>query len=71
MKTNTNTLAGAAFASNAQIGLMRRQKAKPVRIQPNAVFALAFLLLPLVLVVTLNGGEAEANASPTVSVASQ
>ena len=45
------------------MGLMRRQKAKPVKIQPNAIFALAFLLLPLVLVMTLGGEQAEANAA--------
>ena len=63
MNAGKTSLSGAAFASNAQLGLMRRQKAKPVKIQPNAVFALAFLLLPLVLVMTLGGEQAEANAA--------
>lgn len=51
------------------MGLMRRQNAKPVKIQPNAVFALAFLLLPLVLVMTLSGEPAEANSIDTQPVA--
>ena len=65
MKAGNGSLAGAAFASKSQMGLMRRQKAKPMKIQPNAVFALAFLLLPLVLVMTLGGEQAEANAAST------
>ena len=68
MKAGNGSLAGAAFASKSQMGLMRRQNAKPVKIQPNAVFALAFLLLPLVLVMTLGGEPAEANSSDTQPV---
>ncbi len=68
MKTSMTPLGGAAFASKAQMGLMRRQSAKPVKIQPNAGFALGFLLLPLVLVMTLGGEQAEANANSTQMV---
>ena len=63
MRTANTSLAGAAFASKSQMGLVRRQNTKPMKLQPNAVFALAFLLLPLVLVMTLGGEQAEANAA--------
>ena len=68
MRNAGTSLAGAAFASKSQMGLVRRQNAKPVKIQPNAVFALAFLLLPLVLVMTLGGEQAEANAAKANAV---
>ena len=73
MRTANTSLAGAAFASKSQMGLVRRQNAKPMKLQPNAVFALAFLLLPLVLVMTLGGEQAEANSANagTVTIAAE
>lgn len=65
---NMSALAGAAFASNGQMGLMKWAKEPaPVRVPPNAMFAALFLMLPVVLVLALGDEPAEAHAISTSS----
>ncbi len=62
-KTRYNTVLGKqAYASNGQLGLMKKQNAPDLQLRSNAVIAAVFLLLPMILVFTLTGDKAQANA---------
>ena len=62
-KTRYNTVLGRqAFASNGQLGLMKKQKAPEHQLRSNAIVAAAFVLLPMILIFTLTGEKAQANA---------
>ena len=61
---NMSALAGAAFASKGQMGLMKRdQEPAPLRLPANSMFAAVFLMLPMILVLALGDESAEARAS--------